>query len=294
MANAIGAVVTIVIGRVVGYRMLSPIQDMIDKAELIDSHSLKERLEVPRSNDELHRLALTINGMLGRVERAFEQQGEFAANASHELRTPLSILQGNADMLMRWGHEDQEILTDSIAVIGKQTAYMSALVKNLLFLARGDSAKQSLRKEKFSVSELMGELYKEQTALDTSHVYKLDIRMDCVLCADKTMIRELLRALIDNSVKFTPEGGTITLICGADGNVGMLAVKDTGIGISRKHINNIFERFYRVDKARSRTTGGMGLGLSIAETIVKMHDGEVESQSELGLGTTITVRLPVE
>jgi signal transduction histidine kinase len=274
--------------------MLSPIQDMIDKAELIDSHSLKERLEVPRSNDELHRLALTINGMLGRVERAFEQQGEFAANASHELRTPLSILQGNADMLMRWGHEDQEILTDSIAVIGKQTAYMSALVKNLLFLARGDSAKQSLRKEKFSVSELMGELYKEQTALDTSHVYKLDIRMDCVLCADKTMIRELLRALIDNSVKFTPEGGTITLICGADGNVGMLAVKDTGIGISRKHINNIFERFYRVDKARSRTTGGMGLGLSIAETIVKMHDGEVESQSELGLGTTITVRLPVE
>ncbi|MDR1293106.1 MAG: HAMP domain-containing protein [Clostridiales Family XIII bacterium] len=291
LADAVGATVVILIGRVVSYRMLSPIQDMIDKAGLIDSHSLKERLEIPQSNDELHRLALTINGMLERVERAFEQQGEFTANASHELRTPLSILQGNVDMLMRWGHENQEVLADSIAVIGRQTAYMGALVEHLLFLARGDSAKQGLCKERFSLGELMGELYEEQTASDASHIYRRDIQADCVLYADKTMIRELLRALIDNSVKFTPEGGTITLMCGTDGDASMLAIKDTGIGMSRQHIDHVFERFYRIDKARSRAGGGMGLGLSIVDNIVKIHDGELEAQSEPGFGTTIAVRL---
>lgn len=291
-ANVVGAFAALITGWVVSRRMLAPIQDMIGTAKSIDESSLKARLEVPQPDDELKQLALTINSMLDRVERAFAQQGQFAANASHELRTPLAILQGNVDMLKRWAHDDPEVLQDSIAAIGQQTAYMGALVENLLFLARGDSTKQELHKERFSARSLMKELYQEQSALDEQHIYSLCAADECMLYADRAMIRQMLRALIDNSVKFTPAGGSIILSCENRADGATLSVQDTGVGIEQEHITHIFDRFYRVDKARSKATGGMGLGLSIVDNIAKLHDGRIEAESIVGKGTRITAVLP--
>ena len=247
---------------------------------------------VPEPDDELKNLALTINNMLERVSSAYRQQGRFVADVSHELRTPLAVMQGNVDLLSRWGSEDPTVLHDSIRALQKQTAYMNQLVENLLFLARFDNMQSQLSLTQFSVGELFGELIEEQGLIDPDHIYTVSIApLIDVLTADRTMIKQLLRALIDNSVKYTPSGG-IRLGFSADDTQCVLSVSDDGIGMDAEHCEHIFERFYRVDPARARATGGMGLGLSIVSVIAEAHNGYASAISSPGAGTTVSVYLP--
>ncbi|HMM32733.1 MAG TPA: ATP-binding protein, partial [Clostridia bacterium] len=269
-------------------KMLSPIDDMISAANTINSQRLSRRLDVPEAEDELQKLAITINSMLDRVEEAFRSQGQFTADASHELRTPLAILQGNADLLERWGRNDPVVLDESIASIQRQTRYMNKLVDNLLFLARGDSGKRQLKKKTFDISALLNELVEEQTSIDEAHRYEIDSSEGIRLLADRNMIKQLLRALIDNSVNYTPAGGCITLTCREQNDGISISVADTGIGMEKEHLSHAFERFYRADQARSKSTGGMGLGLSIVQAIVDVHGGKLLAESEAGKGTRIT------
>lgn len=287
-ANAAGAAAALLVGRRTSRKLLSPIDSMIVDAENIGQKSLDARLEVPEADDELKKLALTVNGMLSRIEAAFTAQGRFVADASHELRTPLAILQGNAELLDRWGRTDEKILTDSIRSIGRQTAYMNKLVENLLFLARSDGKQQALNKESFLLSDLICELTEEQAVIDKEHVYAIDCDPALTLTADRSMVKQLLRALIDNSVKYTKAGGRIELSAEATPSGVSLSVKDTGVGMDAASLEHIFERFYRVDKARARATGGMGLGLSIAAAIVEAHGGSISAASEVEKGTVIT------
>ena len=292
-ANIIGCCAALLTGKATSRRMLAPIDSMIVAANRIDEHNLSERLDVPEPDDELKSLALTINNMLSRVNEAYEQQGRFVADVSHELRTPLAVMQGNVDLLLRWGSEDPAVLKESIEALHNQTDYMAKLVENLLFLARCDHAKQALNKTTFPVKTLFDELTEEQSLIDTAHVYTVSLPdANLALNADRAMVKQLLRALVDNSVKYTPEGGTIGLNAeGADGAV-RLTVSDTGAGMDAEHLRHIFERFYRIDKARARATGGMGLGLSIVAAIAEAHGGSVSAASETGAGTAVTVTLP--
>ncbi|MEG1525458.1 MAG: ATP-binding protein [Clostridia bacterium] len=292
LANIIGAVIATILGMIASNQMLAPISCMINAANRINFKSLDSRLAVPETNNELRDLALTINAMLTRVEDAFLQQGRFAADASHELRTPLAVLQGNVDMLERWGVNDPAVRNESIAQIQRQTRYMSHLVENLLFLARGDLLEHDAKREFFSVEPLLRELVDEQIMLDGSHAFLLEADSACRLLGNRSMVRQLLQVLVDNSKKYTPAGGAITLRCAQDCGTVSLSVSDTGIGIEPIHLPHIFERFYRADKARSRTTGGMGLGLSIASVIVCMHSGQIVALSQPGQGTTITAMFP--
>lgn len=291
-ANAIGLLAALAVGYRTSRRMLKPIDSMIVNANSIGSKSLDARLEVPEAEDELKSLALTVNGMLERIQAAFDAQGRFVADASHELRTPLAVLQGNADMLSRWGREDKKVLADSIASIQRQTAYMNKLVENLLFLARSDGKRQELNKTVFPVAELFDEMLEEQAMLDEKHSYTAECDGSLTLCADRSMIKQLLHAVIDNSVKYTPEGGGITLMASKDKDSVSITVADTGVGMDAEHLSHIFERFYRADKARARATGGMGLGLSIASAIVSAHGGKIAAKSEIGKGTAITAVFP--
>ncbi len=287
-ANIIGVFAALAVGFSTSRRMLRPIDSMITDAQSIGSKSMDARLEVPEAEDELKSLALTINGMLERIEAAFDAQGRFVADASHELRTPLAVLQGNADMLSRWGREDEKVLLGSIGSIQRQTAYMNKLVENLLFLARSDGGQQAPKKSVFPVKELFDEMLEKQTMIDEAHTYDSVCDSALTLYADRNMIKQLLHAVIDNSVKYTPEGGHITLAA-QKGKEGItLCVSDTGIGMDEEHLSHIFERFYRADKARARATGGMGLGLSIVAAIVSAHGGRVSAKSETGKGTTLT------
>lgn len=293
-ANIVGVFAALFVGWRTSRRMLAPIGSMISDAQSIGSQRLDARLEVPEAEDELRSLALTINGMLERMQAAFEAQGRFVSDASHELRTPLAILQGNADLLGRWGREDPKVLSESIDAIQRQVSYMNRLVENLLFLARSDSSRQPLHRTDFSVSALFDELLEEQALLDTAHRYAAACGAELTLHGDRSMVKQLLRAVLDNSVKYTPAGGSITLSASADAGGVTLRVADTGIGMDAEHLAHIFERFYRVDKARARATGGMGLGLSIAAAIATAHGGSITAESEPGQGTTIIAAFPMD
>jgi signal transduction histidine kinase len=293
-ANLLGALAALWVGRFTGRTMLSPITRMIESTNQIDGGNLDARLEVPEPDDELRSLALTINNMLERVSTAYQQQGRFVADVSHELRTPLAVLQGNLDLLARWGSEDKAVLQESIQALQKQTAYMNQLVENLLFLARFDNMQSQLYVSAFSVRELFGELLEEQTLIDTEHHYKVSLADGSdVLTADRAMIKQLLHALMDNSVKYTQPGGTIRLGFAREATQAVLCVSDDGIGMDAEHCDHIFERFYRIDPARARATGGMGLGLSIVSAIAQAHNGFVCATSEPCAGTTISVLLPI-
>lgn len=293
-ANLIGAAAALWVGNYTTRKMLFPINGIIDATNRIGGNNLDARLDVPEPDDELKSLAVTINGMLERVSTAYRQQGRFVADVSHELRTPLAILQGNVDLLSRWGSEDKAVLQDSIRALQKQTAYMNQLVENLLFLARFDNMQSQLHVSEFSVGALFKDLLEEQTMIDPEHRYEtaLPVAGDS-LTADRAMIRQMLRALIDNSVKYTPKGGTIRLAYACNERDRILTVSDTGIGMDFEHCGHIFERFYRVDQARARETGGMGLGLSIVSAIAAAHGGKADAESEPGAGTTISITLPV-
>lgn len=291
-ANIVGVFAALLAGWRTSRRMLAPIDEMIKNAQSIGDKSMDARLNVPEAEDELRSLALTVNGMLERIEAAFEAQGRFVSDASHELRTPLAILQGNVELLERWGRRDERVLSDSIDSIARQTAYMDKLVGNLLFLARSDGKRQELKKESFSVKELFDEMMEEQSLLDEAHGYTAECDASLVLSADRSMVKQLLHAIIDNSVKYTPAGGHIGLCASEDADSVSLSVSDTGIGMDQEHLAHIFERFYRADKARARATGGMGLGLSIAEAIVSAHNGSISAQSSPDKGTTITAAFP--
>lgn len=291
-ANIVGVFAALLGGWRTGRRMLAPIDEMIKNAQNIGDKSMDARLNVPEAEDELRSLALTINGMLERIEAAFETQGRFVSDASHELRTPLAILQGNVELLERWGREDERVLSDSIDSIARQTAYMNKLVGNLLFLARSDGKRQELKKESFSLKELFDEMIEEQSLLDETHSYTAECDAALALFADRNMVKQFLHAVIDNSVKYTPEGGHIGICALEDENGVALSVSDTGIGMDEEHLAHIFEQFYRADKARARATGEMGLGLSIAEAIVSAHGGRISAQSTPDEGTTITAVFP--
>ncbi len=294
-ANLVGAFAALWVGHYTSRKMLSPISRMIKATNKIGGSNLDARLEVPEPDDELKSLALTINNMLERVSAAYQQQGRFVADVSHELRTPLAVLQGNIDLLARWGSEDKAVLRESIQALQKQTAYMNQLVENLLFLARFDNMQAQLNVSAFSVRELFGELLEEQTLIDAEHQYEVSLVGESdVLTADRTMIKQLLRALIDNSVKYTPPGGTIRLGFTREAMQAVLCVSDDGIGMDAAHCDHIFERFYRIDPARARATGGMGLGLSIVSAIVQAHNGSVSAKSEPGAGTSVSVILPIQ
>ncbi|MEA4870839.1 Adaptive-response sensory-kinase SasA [bioreactor metagenome] len=289
-ANLIGALAALWVGNYTSRKMLSPISQMIDATKQIGGSNLDMRLDIPEPDDELKSLALTINSMLERVSSAYQQQGRFVADVSHELRTPLAVMQGNVDLLSRWGSEDKTVLKDSIQALQKQTAYMNQLVENLLFLARFDNMQSQLQISKFAASELFAELLEEQALIDSGHHYEISVpAADDTISADKTMIKQMLRALIDNSVKYTPKGGTIQLGFAADETAFILSVSDDGIGMDAEHCYHIFDRFYRVDAARTRATGGMGLGLSIVSAIAQAHGGYAYVDSEPEIGTTISV-----
>ena len=292
-ANVLGVAISLLASLAASRRMLAPIGQMISAAKQIDRATLDERLAVPEPDDELRSLALTLNSMLDRVSAAYHRQGRFVADVSHELRTPLAIMQGNVDLLSRWGMEDKTVRKDSIDALAKQTAYMNGLVENLLFLARSDNAQFALNRTTFSVGSLFAEILEEQSLIDTTHTYAQSvIPENATLCADRAMIKQALRALIDNSVKYTQPGGTITLGNAREAGTSSLFVRDDGCGMASEDCAHIFERFYRVDPARAKATGGMGLGLSIVLAIAQSHGGSVRAQSAPGEGATVTISLP--
>lgn len=290
--NVCGALIALGVGKLASQKMLAPLSAIIRKARSIDSRSLHTRVELPREDDELRLLAQTLNDMLDRVEDAFARQGQFTQDASHELRTPLAALQGNAELLRRWGRDDPAVLDKCVAAICRQTEYMTHLTENLLFLTRGNHGSQALEKKAVDISCFLDDLLAERREIDPAHPYEAQAEAGLRVYADESLLRQLLFILLDSAARYTPTGGAIRVSVESDENGACLSVRDEGCGVPADQLENIFERFYRVDKARDRATGGTGLGLSIARTIVHMHGGDIRAQLPNGPGLLVTVHLP--
>jgi len=292
IADMFGILFSLFAGYILSKSMLKPIDKMTKAANEIGLSGLSARIEVPAADDELSRLAKTFNEMLDRIKVTFEKQGRFVADASHELRTPVSIIQGYIGMIDRWGKQDEKVLQESINAIKKETLSMTVMIERLLFLAKGDNGRQLLQKAMFSIDELMEEVSMENSMLASGHNFSFQGSQGLELFADRRMIKQMLRALLDNSIKFTLTGGKIDLLYVGDDKEIVFTVIDTGIGIPMKEKEQIFERFYRVDKARTRETGGSGLGLPIVKRIVDVHEGKIKIESTVARGTSVAVTIP--
>ncbi|MCM1991496.1 HAMP domain-containing protein [Oceanirhabdus seepicola] len=275
-------------------RMIKPVYTMNDAIKEINVSNLDTRLDISGSQDELKDLALTVNNMFDRIQDSYEKQKQFVSDASHELRTPIAVIQGYANLLSRWGKNDKDVLEESILAIKDESENMKDLVEKLLFLARADKHTQKIDKKEFDLSILIESICKETKLIDSNHTISSNTEENLVLFADPKLIKQALRILVDNSIKYTPETGYINISAFSEQNEIIIRVSDTGMGISAKDIPHIFDRFYRVDESRSKQDekGGTGLGLSIAKWIVDTHKGTISVESSLGEGSTFTVKLP--
>jgi len=293
IADLIGSIFSIILGYIISKKMLKPIDQIAKAADNISINNLKERINIIGPDDELKRLANTFNKMIDRLQEAFDRQSQFVSDASHELRTPIAVIQGYANLIDRWGKDDREALEKSIHAIKFETSNMASLVEKLLFIAKGNNVNQRIEKKEFMLNELIGEVLAESILIDNTHTISSSINEIIIISADYKMMKQMLRILIDNSIKFTPSQGKIDISSEVRNKVVEITISDSGIGIPKGEIQNIFERFYTVDKSRSKEKGGMGLGLSIAKLIVDVHKGSINVESTEGIGTKITIILNI-
>lgn len=266
-------------------------EDLAIKLDSINAAKLDTRISVNETEHELQGLAAAINSMLDRINDSYRSQIRFVSDASHELRTPISVIEGYANLLDRWGKHDEKTLDESIHAIKDEAANMKSLVEQLLFLARGDNNTMHLEREDFDLGGLVKESLRETQMIDSGHDFTSNVESVSIY-ADKGLIKQALRILLDNAIKYTDAGGMITLSVSEKDHFVFLTVQDEGIGISPESVSHVFDRFYRADQSRAKSTGGTGLGLSIARWIAERHGGHMEVLSRQGLGTRISLVIP--
>lgn len=241
---------------------------------------------------ELQGLEKAINDLIGRMRDSYIEQSRFVSDASHELRTPIAVIQGYADMLSRWGKDDEKVLEEGIGAIQTESAHMKKLIEQLLFLARGDNGRNQAVMEEMDLSQMMREVYEESCMIHPDREWRLDADTPIKVLGDADMLKQTARILVDNAVKYTSEDQIISLRVRMKDGSPCFEVQDNGIGIKQEDVAHIFDRFFRSDPARSRSTGGTGLGLSIAKWIVDRHGGYFDVFSREEFGTRIGVVLP--
>ncbi|HEY9501437.1 MAG TPA: ATP-binding protein, partial [Pyrinomonadaceae bacterium] len=276
---------------------LLPIASMNQQTQVITAQNLSSRLNVQNPRDELGGLATTINELLTRLEVSFRQQQRFIADASHELRTPLAVLRSETEVALGQKRSADEY-EESLLLIKDEAERLSRIVEDLFILANQPSQMPAvLMKEPVVLNELVHDCVRAARVLGARKDlnFKLEnTSTDLSLNGDDELLRRMLLNLLDNAIKYTPDGGEIFVELQRQNGNARLIVRDTGIGISATEQAHVFDRFYRVDKARSRSLGGAGLGLSIVNWIVEAHEGKITLESTLDHGSKFTVELPLE
>ena len=284
-------IIQFVVSYIAATRSLDPIHDLIETAACIDSSNIHTRVDLPSSQDEILDLAVTINELLDRVDQAIQHQKQFASDASHEMRTPVAAIKGNLEVLIRKQREPQQYVEEIKKVI-IQTNRLENLLEQLLHLSRLESGASMPRTERISVLPMVQgifETYKneiQEKAIQT----KALIPEFCLVSADKVYLELILKNLISNAIKYGKHDGSITVAW--DNQNHKLEVRDNGIGIAPENLEEIFNRFYRVDSSRSSDIPGNGLGLAIVKKIAEMQDIQITIQSEVGIGTTFALIFP--
>jgi len=275
-------------------RALKPVDKIAQTAQKIGEGDLSQRINV-NTKDELGRLAATLNEMIGRLEKAFQRQKQFTSDASHELRTPLAVIEAESTLALQKERPPSDY-RQSLEIVSREARQMSSLIDQLLTLARADAGKEQWNFAEVELGKLITNLSIDVEVLcqEKGLSFQLGQTQDLVVKGDEARLRELFMNLLDNAIRYTSAPGTISLSLRREGQMAVVAITDTGIGIPAEDIPFIFERFYRVDKSRSRAEGGSGLGLAICRHIVEAHGGKIEVESQVGAGSTFSVWLPLQ
>jgi signal transduction histidine kinase len=288
---------SIAFARSVASRPMQELERVINEVEAIkDGRSLHRRLATGHANDELSRLATTLNEMMQRLETSFSALRTFTADASHELNTPLTVMRADVERAMDPATTDDERLV-ALEEALHEVRRMTDLVDSLLTLARADEGRFDLHREPVDLAALVADVYETALLLaeDAGLSVKLTLLEHATVPGDAARLRQLFLNLVTNAIKYTPEGGRVELSLGRRLDGVAFAVRDSGIGISAADLPHIFERFWRADRSRSRATEpGFGLGLPICNWIAQAHGGSIVATSKLGKGSTFTVTLPLE
>ncbi len=273
-------------------KLIRPIKNMTEITKTISVNNINTRLDIKDTQDELKELSMTFNEMMNRIEEGYKSQQQFVSDASHELRTPIAVMKGYINMLDRWGKNDKAILEESISAIKNETDNMQDLIEKLLFIARSDKQTLVFTKEDFNISEILFEIEKETIMIDNKHEFEFRFLHDAHVYADKNRVKQAIRILLENAIKFTPEDGKISVYGFLAEEYYAIKIKDSGIGINKKDLSKIFDRLYRAEESRNRQIGGHGLGLSIAKIIILGHKGKIKVKSNIGEGAEFTILLP--
>jgi heavy metal sensor kinase len=292
----LGAMVIIATGG--GYflvrKALTPVDRIASSAEHITLHNLKDRLPIANTGDELERLSISLNHMIARLDDALQHNQRFVADASHELRTPLTIMRGELEAMVDGNYLLSDVQPTAASIL-EEVERLARIVEGLFSISRLDSGEAHKELAQFDLAKLATSTAEQMCLLaeDKGITISSNAQNEVVVEGDRARIKQVIVNLLDNAIKYTPAGGKIRLTVIACDGKASLEVEDTGIGIPTAARPHIFERFFRVDKARSRELGGAGLGLSIVKSICAAHGGQVDFQSTEGVGSRFKVELPL-
>jgi heavy metal sensor kinase len=275
-------------------RSLGPVKRIIETAESIGAQNLSRRLEVPKARDELRRLTQTLNAMLERIETSFNKITQFTADASHDLRTPVAVMRTAAEITLRRPRAAAEY-RDALSKILATSVETSDLLENLLTLARADAGAFAMEMHPVDLGSHVRKAQERAALLSADKQVEVGFEAPSEpvwVKADAIAIDRLLAILLDNAVKYTPPGGRCEIALSQLASQAQISVRDSGIGIAPGDVKNIFDRFYRADRSRSKNTGGAGLGLAIARWITEFHGGAITVETEVSTGSVFRVRLP--
>jgi len=291
--GGLGILFSAVIGAILARRALRPVDELTKTAMAIyRAENLDQRVATPKTNDEVGRLSQAFNEMLDRLSKLFHAQQRLIADVSHEMRTPLTVIRGNVDLLRAMGCADQE----SLDALTRESDRMTRLVGDLLLLSQADAGVLPMHFHTVDLNQVISDIERSAQVLSAGRVrVSTHVEPGLIIQADSDRLKQVLLNLVDNAIKHTPDGGQVRIEAMRSYNDYVrISVSDTGVGIPEKDLPFVFERFYRVDKSRSRANGGSGLGLSIAYSIVQAHHGRIVVSSKPGVGTTFDVYLPVQ
>ena len=288
------AIVSIFGGLYLANKALAPVHDVTTRARKITAENLDQSIPPRDVDDEIGRLINTMNDMIGRLHSSFAQTRQFSSDASHELRTPLTIMRGEIELALRSEKtplEYRETLSSTLEEIVR----LKSIIDNLLTLGKADQGVYEMKLEEVHLDALIRDLFDDSELLAESKHINVELRKadPVTIVGDKGRLRQLFLNLVDNAIKYTPEGGHVSLSVERQNGSACVKIEDSGIGIPSDDLKKIFDRFYRVDKARSREMGGSGLGLSIAKWIAELHRGSITVDSEVNKGSRFTVTIPI-
>jgi heavy metal sensor kinase len=280
-------------GNFLANRALRPVKEVTNTARAITSHNLNKRIRIEKVKDEIGHLAETFNDMISRLDQSFRNIRQFSADASHELKTPLTVLKGEIEVALRrarTAEEYRKILSSNLEEINN----MTKIVDDLLLLSRADTGEVALTKTRVNLSEFLTEMQIQAQVLATSKSIDVYFHNNQSVSAqvDPLRLKSMMLNLIENGIKYSVPGGRIDITLEKEDSFAIITVSDQGIGIPQEALPHIYDRFFRVDKARSRKEGGSGLGLSICKWIAEAHNGSISARSELGRGSDFIVRIP--